>query len=189
MTRILLAAVLGGIVSFVWGFASHVILGLGQEAFSGLPNSDAVIASLEGQPEGTYMFPWVEPEVLNDPESAEAVAFTESYLAGPTGMVIYQPTGEDLMGPKKMGTEFGVGVLICALMAFVCCRSRCGFAGRWGLCITMGLISFLAMPVALWNWYRFPADFMIEGAFYDTVLASALAGLVIAAVVRPAEET
>ncbi|MFT7462830.1 MAG: hypothetical protein ACI9EF_001172 [Pseudohongiellaceae bacterium] len=135
------------------------------------------------------MFPWVEPELFADPESPEALAFTAAYEAGPTGLVIYQPTGGKLMEAKNMGLEFATGVLICALMAFVCSRSRCGFAGRWGLCITMGLITFLGMPVSLWNWYCFAAAFMIEGAFYDTVVTSVLMGLAIAAVVRPDDAT
>ena len=100
--------VLGSLVSFVWGFASHVILGLGQVAFAELPNSGAVIAASTDSPQARTCSPG-----LSDPESPEAVAFTESYLAGPMGMVIYQPEGDELMGPKKMGIEFATGSAIC----------------------------------------------------------------------------
>jgi hypothetical protein len=48
----------------------------------------------------------------------------------------------------------------------------------------MGLFGFLSILVSYWNWYGFPTDFTI-GAVLDEVIGWFLAGLVLAAIVRP----
>jgi hypothetical protein len=58
MKRILLAAVVGGIVLFVWGGLSHTVLLIGT-GFSPLPDEDTVVKTLSSsvKEKGLYFFP------------------------------------------------------------------------------------------------------------------------------------
>lgn len=187
MGRIILAAIVGGILSFVWGFVSHVMLEMGATGLKQLPAeplASAALASLKLET-GVYPFPSMDMEKSSDMESPEYKDWAERYAKGPTGMVVYNAEGIEPMGTQQMGTEFLTGVIAAGLMALVVCQSRCNFMGRWGLCLVMGVLTWVAGAVPFWNWWRFPADFMLVGTASDHILGAAIAGLAVAAIARP----
>jgi hypothetical protein len=48
----------------------------------------------------------------------------------------------------------------------------------------MGLFGFVSISISYWNWYGFPTDFTVAEAITE-VVGWLLAGLVMAAIVRP----
>jgi hypothetical protein len=181
---VLLGALLGGLVVFLWGAVAHmVLLSPGAAGIHGLPQEEHVVSALKGallEP-GFYAFPWTESA---DPSAEEEAAWEARYRAGPTGVVIYQPSGAEPLSARQLATELASNVLGALLAALVLRSSGLGYAGRVLLVASLGLFAWLAIDVSYWNWYRFPTAFARAGLL-DAVVGWLLAGLVLAYVVKP----
>ena len=82
--RLLIAALLGGIVLFFWGFVSHMILPIGEMGHGQAVNEDVVIAALkDGLPaeEGVYHVPGLAPDKYED--AAATAAYSAKAAANP----------------------------------------------------------------------------------------------------------
>ena len=65
--RILIAALIGGIVMFVWGAVAHMALGLGNPGIHPPAHEDVVLSSLHqglGNEPGVYILPWLDPNSM-----------------------------------------------------------------------------------------------------------------------------
>lgn len=179
--RILIAAVLGGLVMFFWGFASHMLLPIGNMGMKEAGNEDVVIAAMrEGFPagEGVYMVPGISPEKMNDPVAA--AAYSAKAKANPNAFIVYQPQGEDGMDMgQELGQEFATNVVSSFLLAWVLALGAFGFRKRVMVSAAMGLFAWTAISVPYWNWYRFPID-LTTGALLQQVIGWTLAGAVMA---------
>lgn len=176
--RLIVAALLGAIVLFFWGFATHMLLPTGNMGMGNATHEDAILAVLkDGLPaqEGVYMVPGLAPELYED--AAAVAAYSAKAAANPNAVIVYQPVGRDgmQMGPQ-MGTEFATCALAALLAAWVMSLSPFGFGKRVGIATVMGLFAWLVVSVPYWNWYRFPMDFTVA-AFIMTVGGWFLAGL------------
>ncbi len=121
------------------------------------------------------MFPGMDPSM-----SAEAQkAWEEKYLAGPRGVVVYDPTGSAAMSPVMLGTELASNILAALLVAIVACRIRAPYFARVILITLIGVVAWLSIDVSYWNWYRFPTTFTLS-QLVDQGAGWFLAGLAIA---------
>src|ERR1043165_3527610 len=104
--RIVLAAVAGGIVMFVWSAAAHLFLGVGEAGMKTIPNEAPVVAALKANisEPGLYFVPGVD--MSRRPTDEEMAAWTAKYQAGPDAMIIYTPAGETPMSGRQLGIEF-----------------------------------------------------------------------------------
>lgn len=187
MTRILVAAALGAIVYYVWGMMAWMALPLHTPTVSGLPDEASITSLLKEQdlPTGVYTAPMWETEAdMGDPTSA----FSKNHLAGPIYSIYYQRDGMVPMGPKVllMGLliDFVAALLVAMLLSCAasgCCKS---YGYRVGFVIGMGIFTALIGHVSYWNWMYFPLDYTIAFVI-DNVVGWTLAGLVIAAIVKP----
>lgn len=172
--RILLGAVLGGITLFLWGFASHMLLGLGEVGVSFLPNEDGVLAAMRDaiREPGLYFFPG-----------------TESDHTGPHGVLVYHPHGEaSIHWPKHLFLEILGDIGAALLAAFFLSKAVAGLAGfgaRVQFVAFLGLFASVAVDVPYWNWYGFPTNYTVA-TMLDQVVGFFLAGLVLAAIIKPA---
>ena len=59
--RVILAAIVGGLLLFLWGFVAHVFLPFSENAMKQVPNEAAVIESLRGNvtEDGVYFIPYM----------------------------------------------------------------------------------------------------------------------------------
>ena len=107
--------------------------------------------------------------------------------AGPTGLLVIHPEGRTMDLPPLMAKEVATNVFCALLAAIVLTQVRSGYLGRV-LCVTlMGVFAFAVVCVPYWNWYGFPLDFTIGQAAVH-IVGWLLAGLVLAAIVRPVKE-
>ena len=182
--RTLVAALLGGLVLFVWGFLSHAVLPLGDIGLRQAGSEDAVLAALrEGLPgEGVYLLPGLAPEAMADP--AAQAAYSAKAVAGPNAVVVYQPQGRDglRMGPQ-LALEWLTNTLAAALVAWVLSLLPSGMGRRIAVAVAvaMGVFAWLVVAVPQMNWYRFPLDFTLA-ALLQHAVGWLLAGAVIARV-------
>jgi len=181
--RIIIAGILGGIVMFLWGFLSHTVFQIGDAGVKMLPNEAAVVAVLKtniNEP-GYYFFPGID--MAHEASEAEQAAFAEKYKAGPTGILIYQPTGQDVMSPKQLGVELASNIVACWLVAFILAMGIPSFFKKVIAATLIGVVGWVSIMISYWNWYRYPDKFVLaEGC--DQVIGWFLAGIAIAFIVR-----
>jgi hypothetical protein len=183
MKRILLGALVGGIVVFAWGAVSHMVLGLGEDAVRPLPDEEKVVEALQADvtEPGFYFFPWVDQEKTTEEEKK---AWEERYAKGPVGAVIYSPTGTKPISPSKLVTELLSNVAAALVAAIIVARSSSGFLGRILSVTAMGLFAWLSISVSQWNWYGFPTAFVRAEAI-DQVIGWLCGGIAVAVIVKP----
>jgi len=179
--RILIAALLGGVVTFFWGFVAHVVLPVGEMGMvvaSEAAQDQVASAMKSGFPgEGVYMVPGIDPKLMND--EAAMKAFGARATAMPYAFVVYQPQGKDVannMGPN-LGIQFVTDTLGALVAAFVAAMIA-GFGRRVQAVTAMGLFAWLTVSLPYWNWYRFPLAFT-EGALIEGLVGAFLASLAI----------
>lgn len=178
--RTLVAALLGAIVFFFWGFVSHTFLPIGQMGMKMATSETPIIAALRDNlpGEGVYVVPGLAPEKMAD--EAAAKAYSANAKANPYAFVIYQPQGKDRLEMTDNLVKQFVSVLPAALLvAYILALGVFGFGKRVLISTLLGLFAWLTVSVPHWNWYRFPLDFTI-GALLDQVIGWMLAGVAIA---------
>lgn len=187
MVRTLIAGIVGGIVMFAWGFVSHMLLPVGEMGITTKWNEAATVAAMKNdlKEPGFYFFPGASKEEMADP--AKMAEWTERYKAGPRGILIYHPTGEEPMGAKTMLAELGSNILAGIAAAFVVGWLICSFGGRVLAAGLIGFAGWMSIDVSLWNWYGFPTMYTI-GQGIDQVVGWLLSGIAFALLLRKGGE-
>ena len=88
----------------------------------------------------------------------------EKAKASPFAYVVVAPTPADpaAMGPqlaKQVGSDFLASLILAWLLA----ATTWGFGSRVLGAAGMGVFAWAATIVPMWNWYRFPTDYMVGG--------------------------
>jgi hypothetical protein len=187
MVRWLLGGIVAGIVYFFWGFASHMLMPIGEMGVKQIPNEDSVIGSLRGavSDEGVYIFP--AGNMSANAAEWQRETWEAKMKQGPTGFLVIHPQGQEFNFTRHLVTEVATNIGSALLAAFLLSRVRMRFAGRLLFVTLLGVFAFVTIIVPYWNWYGFPREFVI-GEALDQVVGWFLAGLVLAAIVRCPDE-
>jgi hypothetical protein len=182
--KVLIAGILGGIVVFIWGAITHMVLPLGEMGIQSLPHEDEIVGELkEGISEsGLYFFPGMDKSRDLSPE--EQKAWEAKYMAGPTGLLVYHPIGSKPLGAKQLLGELGADIAAALLAAYILSFIVASFTQRVLLVGLLGLIAWLCVSVSYWNWYGFPAPYILAEGI-DQFVGWLLAGMPMAAIVKP----
>jgi hypothetical protein len=179
--RILIAALIGGIVMFVWGAVAHMALGLGNPGIHPPAHEDVVLSSLHeglGSEPGVYILPWLDPNAMHDEAAVKAYGAKAS--AAPYAWVVYLPKGGDMtrMGPQLV-TQWVSDTLAALVLAALMSVPGLGLGRRIGLAVAVAVFAWLGTMVPYWNWYRFPASFTVA-ALVEQVIGWLIAGAAMA---------
>ncbi len=193
MGRKVLAGILGGIAFFIWSSIAHLALGLGEVGISEIPNEQAVVTGMKANvtQSGLYLFPgWGLG--ANATHAQKMVAMKDlapKIKAGPTGILVYRAQGSDPLSPRQLITELltnMVQVLLAVLLLGQ--TSLASFAARWRFITVVGILAAISTNISYWNWYGFPGNYTLAYMLNISV-GFAVAGLVAAALVKPAAST
>ena len=160
--RNLIAGLVGGVILFVWGFLSWVVLPIHTSSLKNIQNEDAVIATLQQSidAKGMYTFPGMSHGNGAPTPEAEK-AWTEKYQRGPVGMIMYDPQGSNPMMPMQMVVGFLLNVLSATVVAWFLSRSTAvasSYISRVAYCGMFGIFLALASYMLSWNWFNEPND-------------------------------
>lgn len=183
MIKTVYAGLLGGLVVFLWGVVSHMLLPLGETGIDSLPNEAPVVEAIQAHvPEGGfYFFPAYDHTAEKSPEAM--AAWEARYAAGPTGVLVVQPQGGVPLSPAQLLTELLTNILGAFLLALVLSRANVTlFRGAWWGAV-LGLFAWLSISASYWNWYAFPSAFVAAEGI-DQIVGWFLAGLAMAFLVR-----
>jgi hypothetical protein len=190
MLRIIFGGVAGGVVMFIWGALSHMALGLEESAIKDIPNEAQVLPVLQTNinQTGFYFFPGMNvPSGASKEQKAEAEKkWTEKYQAGPRGILVYHPEGEQAMSPKQLGLQLAAEIaagLVAAIVLASAINLR-SYGGRVLLVTLLGLLPVLMVNFPYWNWYGFPDKYTLV-QLADKLASFFLGGIILAAIVKP----
>jgi hypothetical protein len=184
MAKILIGGVVGGIVIFFWGFVSHMLLPIGDMGLQSVPHEEGLAAAMKADvPEpGLYFVPGRDMSKSQSQE--EMQAHMDKVTKGPYGFMVIYPAGRDVSLGKRLPIELGTNVVCALLAAILVSQLRPGFIVRVACVTLVGILASLMINVPFWNWYGFPPDFTLAQIIEHSV-GWFLAGLVLAAIVRP----
>jgi hypothetical protein len=179
--RVLVAALIGGIVMFLWGAVAHMALGLGNPGIHQPVNEDVVLSTLHqglGSEAGVYILPSIDPAKMHDKATMEA--YSAKSKVSPYAWVVYLPQGEDLSNmTQQLPRQWASDTLASLALAFVMGLAAFSFVKRLGIAIAAALFAWLSTVVPYWNWYRFPNELTVA-ALVEQVVGWLLAGAVMA---------
>jgi hypothetical protein len=152
-----------------------------------IPTEDEVLAAMTkciSEP-GFYFFPGKDMgKKLSD---AEQKAWEAKYQKGPSGILVVQPNGAEVMAPRQLLIELATNIGAALIAALILTQVKAGYAGRVLVVVAMALFGFLSISASYWNWYGFPTQFEI-GEATDQLGGWLLGGLALAAIVRPVSQ-
>jgi hypothetical protein len=189
MRSLVLGAVLGGVVAFVWSAVSWMVLPWHDGSMKSFVNEAAVAQVLleNATSGGMYMLPGMPLGYAQmsgaDKQAAEAaIARKKSegpYLYG----VVWRRVRED-MG-RQMGAALLFDVLAAMLVTMLVMRTGgMSWGGRVMFVITVALAVGLIAVAPNWIWWHHPANYVIV-TMADVLIGWTLAGMVIAKVAAP----
>lgn len=189
MVRKLLAGVLGGLAFFAWSFVAHVVTGLGETGIQELPNEQAVVTSMKASitADGFYFFPGygLPPTATHAQKMASMKDLAPKLKAGPVGILIYHPVGQDTLTLRPLVTELGTNILQVLLAALLLGQtSLASLVARWRFMMIAGILAAISTNISYWNFYGFPGSYTVA---YVCIIAVGFvfAGLVVAAIMKP----
>lgn len=191
--RIILAGVLGAIAMFIWTAIAHMATPLGEAGIGEIPKEEAVLAAMEsglGAKGGLYMFPGMGlgPDATHAQQSEAMKGYEAKLEKNPSGLLLYHPAGSrPMMMPKHLIIEFITqlieGLLVVALLA----QTRIvTFGGRVAFVTVAGIFAAITTNVSYWNWWGFPATYIVCYMFIQ-IVGFLVLGLVAAFIFRKSE--
>ena len=181
--RVVLAAVLGGVVMFAWGAFSHMVLNLEKDTIKQVPNEPAVVAAMKANitADGVYTMPGFD--MTKQASEEEMKAWMAKYEEGPTAMLFYNVKGADVFTPHQFMVQFGADFLASLFGAVILFFAATSFGRGVVISVLIGLAGWCALLIPYWNWYRFPWEF-VRMDLVDQAAGWFLAGLVMAWLLR-----
>ena len=120
--------------------------------------------------------------------SEEMKARMERAKEGPVvTMMVVSKEGIDMMAPSRFLVTLLLDIAAAFAAALILRRIGGGFASRFGTALVLGIFLAVGARAQDWLWWSHPTGFAVAG-IVDAVLGWALAGAVLAAIVRPAAE-
>ncbi|HXU43997.1 MAG TPA: hypothetical protein VN783_00610 [Thermoanaerobaculia bacterium] len=183
MKKILLAAVAGGLIVFASSAVLHLATPLGEAGFQNLPNEDVLLPAFSSSipSAGLYFFPG-----MTDRSKEAQEAWAKKAASGPSGMLLYRPSGGEGMTPRELGGELATNVLAAAIAAFVASLMCAPFGRRVLAILLLGVFAWLSISASHWIWYGFPSAFELA-ELIEQAVCWLLAGLAIAKIVPRAQ--
>lgn len=186
MRRIFIAALVGGLVYYIWQMLGWIAFPLHGPTVHGLPDEGAIREALTAQnlDDGLYFIPYGnDNEAMMDAESE----FYQRHVEGPNINIFYTAEGRPPMPTPTMAIGLATDVAAALIVALLLSSVGPGCALYWrrvGFVTAFGIFLALTAHVSYFNWMRFPTDFTVA-FIIDAIGGWFLVGLVIAAIVRP----
>ena len=173
MGKVLLSAVLGGVILFIWSSMSWMVLPWHNNTFLGFSNeavvSQAMLAGSEKP--GVYLTPNMHDGKGDDSQMGK--------YTGPFALIIWNREGWGDMGHKMLFAFVGdvLAALVAALLlSLATIRS---FGKRVLFVALLGLFAGVSVHLSNFIWWGFSKDFTLV-AVADLFIAWLLAGLALA---------
>ena len=181
--KLLLGAIIGGVILFFWGAVSHMLLPFSTAALQRFTNEEPVKQTIvaNAPTSGVYFLPYMQQEGLT--EEQQNAAF-EKAMQGPVLFVAVR-LGRARSFGSLLGIQFLIDVLTALLLTALLLYTRpMGYAHRVLFVVGVALVVGISALLPDWNWYNFSAAYT-AGEFFGLLIGFALAGLALARIAKP----
>lgn len=172
MKKLIIGALVGGILLFIWQFLSWTVLNLHYNAYQYTDKQDAIMSFLSTQieKEGQYMLPSLPPDATR--EAHEAAMKT---MAGkPWALIQYRQSMDTNMG-SNMIRGLIVDMLIVGFFCAIISRmNSLNFIAIFISALFVGMIVFFNVPYTNHIWFK---GFDLMAYFIDCIVGWALIGI------------
>jgi hypothetical protein len=186
MKKLLLAAILGGFVTFTWYGLSWMALPLHKATLHPLPGGDAVIAALNAEPPATGVYAFPMPD--HNAPKAEQDAVAERWKKGAIiPFIVFQKEGRTMMDPSVFVRGLLLEILnalLAGLLLSQALPALTSYAQRLSFVVLCGMFAGTVTHLSYWNWMAFPLHYSLVMVL-DVIIAWFLGGLVLAAIIKP----
>ncbi|HKH60589.1 MAG TPA: hypothetical protein VKA49_07145 [Flavitalea sp.] len=172
MKKLLIGAIVGGIIIFLWQFLSFALLNLHGKAFQYTPKQNEIMNSLNSliTEDGQYLLPGLPPDATSEQHEAAM----KSSEGKPWAMVSYHKAMEMNMG-MNMIRGLVVDIIAVALLCWIISKMNLPTFGTvLTASIFTGLIVFFTAPYTGHIWYD---TFDIMAYFMDALVGWGACGL------------
>jgi len=169
MKKLLLGAIVGGILAFAWQTLSWTVFHLHDSEYKQTSNQDAVITSLGQLEEGQYLV----PRASTTASMKEMEDFEKSMEGKPWAIVTYHKS-------YKMDMTMNIvrGLLVSIIAAFLICwilmKQNSSFGTTFMSSIFIGVVGYLFIPYSGHIWYQTPGA---TANLIDALVSWGLCGL------------
>ena len=176
--KVIIGALLGGVVLLLWQFAVRELLGVYDDAFVKLEDPAAVEAVLKENLPGSGMIKIPHPEPGNKEAEAKAM---EKLTTGFSLFGAVKLAGGNSFG-TALGMQFALNVLASAVLMFVLLAANPSTLGsRIALVLCFAMFAVLTELIPNWNWGGSSLAY-IGRQIGEQIVGWALVGLVLAKV-------
>jgi hypothetical protein len=178
-----LGAVLGGLVLFLWGMVSWMVLPWREAALHEFTDEEAVVQAIQANaPEsGIYVYPGADAGAAAE----EPPAAGETMQPKPSLFVAYRREGSGSMA-AAMITHLFTLIVVAFLVTWLVLQTRgLSYWGRVAFVVVSALAAALVCREPEWTWWGFSTGYILS-EIVDLVFGGFLAALVIAWATRPA---
>jgi hypothetical protein len=184
--KLLLGAIIGGVILFIWGAISNMLLPFATAALQRFNDEEAVKQTIVANAprSGVYFLPYMQEGLTEEQQNA---AF-ERAMQGPVLFVSIR-LGQARSFGSLLITQFLIDVLAALLLTALLLSLRpMGYAQRVLFVVGVALVVGISALLPDWNWYNFSPAYT-AGEFFGLLIGFALAGLALARIARPAAST
>ncbi len=186
MKKLLLAAILGGLVTYIWYAVSWMALPLHKSTLRTLPNGDAVLTALATAPPetGVYSFPMPDHDASEAAQKAVAERWKQG---GIVPFIVFQKEGRTFMDPRVFIRGLLLEILNALLVALLLSQALpalSSYGQRVCFVVLCGIFAGVVAHLSYWNWMAFPLCYSLVMVL-DVIVAWLLGGLVIAKIIKP----
>lgn len=172
MKKLIIGAIVGGIIIFIWQTLSWTVLNLHHANQEYTPKQDSILAFLGRQfsEDGSYMVPAYPPGTPYD----EMQKTMDDRKGKPWAQIQYHTQMNTNMG-ANIGKGLIVNIIMVALLCWVLMKITAPrFSTIFISCLFVGIIIFTNSPYTVHIWY-IKADIMAH--LYDALLSWGLCGI------------
>ena len=186
--KVILGGVLGGLVMFLWGAISWMVMPWHDLTIATFAEESAVAETIlmHAPQDGVYLLPNARQQDprLSPEEKAQALAGAkERTRTGPFIFMSVARDGTDPDDPMLFVRSLVIQILGATLITMLLVQTRgLRYWCRVGFVETAGIVVAIFATLPMWNWWQFPLPYTLVN-FADFVIAAIFAGLVIAWVV------
>ncbi|PCI75407.1 hypothetical protein COB21_05690 [Candidatus Aerophobetes bacterium] len=191
MKRVILGAVLGGIVSFSWMCISWGMLPWHHVGVSSFKNEDQVARVIRENTgkSGVYMLPYVALETLHRNVKEDVSIYKEQKKALKEYPLIFLQLNKNGVKDFSFLSSLASFLTQCVSVGFVAylltlLKLESSYLKRFCFCVIYGLSSAIFFQEPSWNWFGSSSAYTAI-MIVDATITWALAGFVLAAIVKP----
>lgn len=191
MKRIVIGAIVGGILMHAWGFLAWVCLPVHDSTINTLPpNNETLVGLLKNvvdHREGVYYFP-SHPDDMSD--KTAMAKFEETHRAGPVGLLVLR-RGRASMPPSTILRGLLINIIGAFIASILLSRAASTLPVWWQRAMFVFAIGLSVAVIAdglNWNWMLFPTGYTIA-MMSDRLIGYLLLGVFLATLFRPTSAT